>query len=98
MVSGIYPVFIVLTFKEIKLKFVFIPNSKTNVTMKHKLLQFDILCKTIGHFKTKQFNNGPTLFYFSVQGSGFWEGKALCLFLSRKLTTSIAPKNCQRLH
>lgn len=35
MVSSVYPVFIVLTFKEINLNFVFIPNSKTNIRIKN---------------------------------------------------------------
>lgn len=98
MVSSVYLVFIVLTFKEIDLNFVFIPNNKTNIRIKHKHLHVDSLCKTIGHFRIKQFNNSSTFIYFSVQGSRFWEREVVYLFLSRKLMTSVAPKNDQRFH
>lgn len=36
MVSSVYPVFIVLTFKEINLNFLFILNSKTGIRIKNK--------------------------------------------------------------
>lgn len=36
MVSSVYPVFIVLTFKEINLNFLFILNSKTDIRIKNK--------------------------------------------------------------
>lgn len=60
-VSSVYPVFIVLTFKENNLNFVFIPNSKANIRIENKRLLIDSLCKTISHFRIKQFNNSSTL-------------------------------------
>lgn len=68
MVSSVYPVFMVLTFKENNLNFVFIPNSKTNIKIKNKRLLIDSLCKTISHFRVKQFNNSSILIYSQFRG------------------------------